>query len=482
MLSYGGLSPTPTLPGFVKTDGSHVRHFAMIYVNQNGEVEVEVSPTIRSSGVEVLTQDCRDRFMKAAALSGASGFNGTMPAPGGSGNSLSSPLPLQPFRLHDGVFWNNSGVSLNSLVPYHIPMHQSKRQRRNGKCAGMNGDASSPTTIAPPASWTAMRVGDERRMKKYYERAFEVFQQLNCRVIAKAYIRMVEPRKQVHHPYNGRLPGGGNAPEQLDPEATKPPWWPAGVTHREPDHLLKEERIRLLIHILRELRESHQITAEKLHEAALDVRRQITPPERWLILDEIHRIRLMEEKYQRGEIPGDTVIRVTQVHLGGPDFGIENDPERMKVINTGSHQWPPEASSNGGSLPALPSLTSSIDRPSVSLDAMKPPPPQSQQFGAHGLPSPTATASWSSSFDGSATYSPRPGESVQSSKDTPPSRSYEMSQNRGKPCMTTNYMGHPLLVSTTAAPSTVLWDNSARPSAPQYPQYETGFDKDVELS
>lgn len=162
-----------------------------------------------------------------------------MPAPGGSGNSLSSPLPLQPFRLHDGVFWNNSGVSLNSLVPYHIPMHQSKRQRRNGKCAGMNGDASSPTTIAPPASWTAMRVGDERRMKKYYERAFEVFQQLNCRVIAKAYIRMVEPRKQVHHPYNGRLPGGGNAPEQLDPEATKPPWWPAGVTHREPDHLLK---------------------------------------------------------------------------------------------------------------------------------------------------------------------------------------------------------------------------------------------------
>lgn len=56
----------------------------------------------------------------------------------------------------------------------------------------------------------------------------------------QAYIRMVEPRKQVHHPYNGRLPGGGNAPEQLDPEATKPPWWPAGVTHREPDHLLKE--------------------------------------------------------------------------------------------------------------------------------------------------------------------------------------------------------------------------------------------------
>lgn len=47
-----------------------------MYVNQNGEVKVEVSPSIQSSGIEVLTQDCRDRFMKAVTLSEASGING----------------------------------------------------------------------------------------------------------------------------------------------------------------------------------------------------------------------------------------------------------------------------------------------------------------------------------------------------------------------------------------------------------------------
>jgi hypothetical protein len=62
------------------------------------------------------------------------------------------------------------------------------------------------------------------------------------------------------------------------------------------------ERIRLLIHILRELGESHGITAEKLREAGQDVRRQISPIERLKVLDEIYNVRNAEEKYLRGEI------------------------------------------------------------------------------------------------------------------------------------------------------------------------------------
>lgn len=81
-------------------------------------------------------------------------------------------------------------------------------------------------------------------MRKYYEKAFDAFQQLNCRVIAKAFIKLVEPRKQVNHPYNGRKPASGFSPEQRpDPELTKPKWWPSGVTHKEPDHLLKAGKL-----------------------------------------------------------------------------------------------------------------------------------------------------------------------------------------------------------------------------------------------
>ncbi|KAL1991427.1 hypothetical protein VTN49DRAFT_5419 [Thermomyces lanuginosus] len=163
----------------------------------------------------------------------------------------------------------------------------------------------------------------------------------------------------------------------------------------------------------------------------------------------------MEEKYEKGEIPGDTVIRVTQVHLGGPDFGIESDPERMKTTITGGQGWPPEASSNGGVLPGLPSLTS-FHRPVAYL---------------------------ASHNDTTTSYNPRPGDSVQSSKDIPPYRPYEMPPNRGKLRIKSNYMSHSqLAVASTAAPSTVLWDNAVLPAASQYPQYEAGFDKEVDLS
>ena len=83
-----------------------------------------------------------------------------------------------------------------------------------------------------------LRVGNRALLRRYYEKAFEDFQQLNCRAIAKSYIKLVEPRKQVHYPYNGRRSIAGVA-QTDNPEQTKPGWWPAGVVHKEPDHLLK---------------------------------------------------------------------------------------------------------------------------------------------------------------------------------------------------------------------------------------------------
>lgn len=75
----------------------------------------------------------------------------------------------------------------------------------------------------------------------YYEGALKHFQQLNCRMVAKAFIKFIEPRKQVRHPYNGGKPPPDAAPGTTgDPEKTKPEWWPPGVMHKEPDHLRKE--------------------------------------------------------------------------------------------------------------------------------------------------------------------------------------------------------------------------------------------------
>ncbi|GFF77777.1 uncharacterized protein YDR124W [Aspergillus udagawae] len=155
---------------------------------------------------------------------------------------------------------------------------------------------------------------DRRLLRKYYQKAFESLQQINCRTIAKAYVKLVEPRKQVNYPYNGRKLIAGIS-QQLDPEMTKPAWWPHGVTHKEPDHLPKAERVRLLVHILCELRDSRGITVAKLREADQSIRRQISPPDRLGVLDEIYRVREVEESYLDDHLDEQAVVYISRAHL-----------------------------------------------------------------------------------------------------------------------------------------------------------------------
>lgn len=80
----------------------------------------------------------------------------------------------------------------------------------------------------------SLRIGDTAEVTKFYEGRFRDIQQAACKIIAKAFIKVVEPRKQTNFPYTG---GVDRAPA----------WWPTearvgaphGVKHKEPDHLLK---------------------------------------------------------------------------------------------------------------------------------------------------------------------------------------------------------------------------------------------------
>lgn len=94
----------------------------------------------------------------------------------------------------------------------------------------------------------ALKIGDTDKVTAYYESVFKRLQQLNCRMLAKSFIKLIEPRKQVRHPYNG---GRGAVPgERGDPELTKPDWWPRDVIHKEPDHLRKERESYLETNVL----------------------------------------------------------------------------------------------------------------------------------------------------------------------------------------------------------------------------------------
>jgi hypothetical protein len=65
----------------------------------------------------------------------------------------------------------------------------------------------------------------------FYESSFKNIQQTACKEIAKAFIRVICPKKQRNHPYTK----GWDA---------RPDWWPEftpeeKARHIEPDHQLK---------------------------------------------------------------------------------------------------------------------------------------------------------------------------------------------------------------------------------------------------
>lgn len=117
----------------------------------------------------------------------------------------------------------------------------------------------------PTLSTTTLDIAadDDEGWKLWFQNAFKLLRQLACRDIAREWIRVIHPRKQATHPYNGRLLGN----KELAPEVTKPPYWPMEVKHKEPDHISKEgrellsstgtlliscfsERVKLLLHLL----------------------------------------------------------------------------------------------------------------------------------------------------------------------------------------------------------------------------------------
>jgi len=79
-----------------------------------------------------------------------------------------------------------------------------------------------------------IEVGDEKAVWDIYEQRFKNLQQTACKLVAKAWIKLVAPKKQSTHPYTGA-------------EEKAPDWWPKAwgptkdqaVRHKEPDHLYK---------------------------------------------------------------------------------------------------------------------------------------------------------------------------------------------------------------------------------------------------
>uniref|UniRef100_A0A093VTJ0 Subtelomeric hrmA-associated cluster protein AFUB-079030/YDR124W-like helical bundle domain-containing protein n=1 Tax=Talaromyces marneffei PM1 TaxID=1077442 RepID=A0A093VTJ0_TALMA len=497
----------------------------MIYSNQDGQIAFESSSSIADPGKAIFTPDIQERFAelvspRSSTLASLPGAVTSGPIRSERGRGGYSHIPGRPRQKGS---WSPMSASPAPLIPCDWQFDQSRRHRRNGRrrdlrmAGSMTPDFDYNAMSLPSSSACVIRVDDEARLKKYYEKAFDSFQQLNCRVIAKAFIKLVEPRKQVNYPYNGRRasssPGGER---RADPEMTKPPWWPVGVTHKEPDHLLKPgtickqlrydgqvadkdpERIQLLIHILRELGESHDVTAEKLRDAGQDVRRSISPPERLQILDEVYSVRHMEERYLRGEIceysakllrnaletdcfaAGDVLIPISQVSLVGPEFETsdgsstpDSQIRKSEVGDGGGSPWGMDSLTMERVRGQEPASDGRSDGTTTAVTYDHLMPERSQSFSlpysnAPSLPgAPSSTRA--SSFDSNIQYSPRDYNSSTASSVISPEtspHSIDLSPQNHRPSFST-YLNQTLLPSVPVTTS-VLWNPTLHASAPSY--------------
>ncbi|OAX83616.1 hypothetical protein ACJ72_02016 [Emergomyces africanus] len=340
------------------------RHYALTYLDDSGNVRYELSPSMQDIKSEIFLPDFEQRLVQHACQTMFPGLN------------IGHSNPGNP-RVRRARY-----MSSRRAIP------AQKRRRLEYTMNAASDEEDDDEFDDQPVNKFGLPVGDEEKMMAYYSESFRAFQQINCRQIAKAYIKLIEPRKQAKHPYNGGKAGPG---ETKDPEKTKPEWWPADVIHKEPDHLKKIPRIKLLIHIFRNLRKSHGITARALKAAGEEAQKQSRPTEKASILDEIYRVREEEERYERGEIDPDTLIYVikrekTNRHIredsetasdseqqgyieGAGDYSQGNEPEVAAVNeHQNSMQIPPQSlSRHNRVVPTFAENRNTLFSPSISV-------------------------------------------------------------------------------------------------------------------
>ncbi|KAI5790183.1 hypothetical protein EDC01DRAFT_616572 [Geopyxis carbonaria] len=179
----------------------------------------------------------------------------------------------------------------SSQVEVQTPRKKKAVPRRQ-QTTSSSDSGDYPETTNGKLEYKPLHIYDNDAVTTFYMTRLRQMQQLMCKVVSKAWIKVIEPKKQSNFPYNRG-------------DESKPSWWPREVRHKEPDHLMKPERLTLLLTMLR----CQKVPISKLESATSEVMVQI-PNERIPLLEEIYRVARHEERANRNELPPDTVVYV----------------------------------------------------------------------------------------------------------------------------------------------------------------------------
>ncbi|CEH12707.1 Protein of unknown function DUF2841 [Ceraceosorus bombacis] len=199
-------------------------------------------------------------------------------------------------------------------VPHSAPLlsHEDGPQSSTPRLPLRTTSSRLPSSASSQAL-VNVRLENAAARTAFLELRFSQLQQGMCKTVAKAWIKIIEPKKQTRCPYNKGEEG-------------KPTWWPEGVRHKEPDHLMKPERHLLLLTILR----SPKIKVARLQLATAEVVALIRADRVSLLMD-VYRIAREEERMREENLDMDTSITVgvsTSQGWNDDDQAVDSDAAR----------------------------------------------------------------------------------------------------------------------------------------------------------
>ncbi|CAK7227762.1 hypothetical protein SEUCBS140593_006685 [Sporothrix eucalyptigena] len=221
---------------------------------------------------------------------------------------------------------------------------QRNRKRARGTASRRIAEMADerPVRVTRPTK-IPVQISDEQVIWNIYDQRFRGLQQTACKLIAKAWVKLVEPKKQSTHPYTGS-------------DEKAPDWWPKPwgttrdekVRHKEPDHLYKKERVHLLKHILRMIvlpnAEQHpdiqklNLNVAKLEEATTEVLSSFFADKdapnngkKRPYLKEIFLLAKYEERFRNGEIDGTTNVYIMSEDKIPDNYHSDNDESGIKA-------------------------------------------------------------------------------------------------------------------------------------------------------
>jgi hypothetical protein len=116
-----------------------------------------------------------------------------------------------------------------------LPMYKGRKRPRANVFRREVDNADDDTPMPTTSSKRGIKIGNSDEMWQFYDQRFRNCQQTACKLIAKAWVKAVEPKKQSNHPYTGS--------DEKAPDWWPKPWGPSRdekVRHKEPDHLYKK--------------------------------------------------------------------------------------------------------------------------------------------------------------------------------------------------------------------------------------------------